>query len=159
MAVINLEKRLSARDFGKSYTWSPATGLSATRIATPLFRHNEQVDYTIEIISPAGCRTVDSQLVRIFRSVDIFVPKAFSPNGDGQNDRLDVFLVGVGELKFFRVFNRWVQLLFETKNIKDLWDGTYRGVRQPLETYICIAEGIGEDGSKVVKRGQVLLIK
>jgi gliding motility-associated-like protein len=48
--------------------------------------------------------------------------------------------VGVGELKYFRIFNRWGQLLFETKNTKDLWDGTFKGVRQPFGTYIWIAE-------------------
>ncbi|MFN9941879.1 MAG: gliding motility-associated C-terminal domain-containing protein, partial [bacterium] len=92
-------------------------------------------------------------------NIDIFVPKGFSPNGDGHNDRLDVFLVGISRLIYFRVFNRWGQLLFETNDPAQLWDGTFNGQKQPLETYVWIAEGIGENGIKIVRRGQTILLR
>ena len=91
--------------------------------------------------------------------IDIKVPRAFTPNNDGINDKLDVFLNGIVKLIFFKVFNRWGQLLFETNDPAQLWDGTFKGIPQPLETYVWIAEGLGDDGSSIVRRGQTILIR
>ncbi len=158
-AVKNLDIKLSARDFGMQYLWMPLYGLDNPRIQGPTYNYDQPVEYIIKIRSAAGCLTYDTQLVRMFTKVDIQVPKAFTPNGDGHNDKLDVFTIGIKELLYFRVFNRWGQLLYETKDPMQRWDGMYKGVKQPLETYVWMAEGIGEDGSKINRRGQTILIR
>ena len=90
---------------------------------------------------------------------NILVPKAWSPNGDGHNDKLQPFTVNIKELKYFRIFNRWGQLVFETNSIGQGWDGIFKGQPQPLDTYQWIAEGIGNDGQPVKRAGNSVLLR
>jgi len=158
-ALVNNYNSLNARTFGSIYSWQPRVGLSNYNTANPLFNFDQETDYTVNITTASGCVTVDSVLVRLFSNADIQVPKAFTPNGDGHNDRLDVFLIGIKDLLFFRVFNRWGQLMFETKDPRQLWDGTFQGKNQPLETYVWIAQGRAFNGQIITKRGQTILIR
>ena len=157
--LINTNTSLSARPFGNQYLWEPSVGLNNYTIARPLFNYDKDTEYTIRIGTASGCETVDTVRLRMFNSSDIYVPSAFSPNGDGANDRLDVFLVGIKELIMFRVFNRWGQLLFETSDPRQLWDGKFKNVEQPLETYVWIAEARDYNGQIIKKRGQTILIR
>jgi gliding motility-associated-like protein len=157
--LMNTNTNLSARSSGDSYFWQPSAGLNNFRIMNPIFNYNKETEYTIDIRTLAGCKTVDTLRVRMFNTSDLYVPEAFTPNGDGVNDRLDVFLVGIKELVFFRVFNRWGQLMFETNNAMQRWDGKYRNTVQPLETYVWVAEAIANDGRVIKKRGQTVLIR
>jgi hypothetical protein len=134
-------------------------GLSSSSVDNPIFNYNREIDYSIKIETNAGCITYDFQLVRIFVIADIQVPKAFSPNGDSHNDNLDVFLIGIKQLNFFKVFNRWGQLVFETTDERKRWDGTVKGVKQPAESYVWIGEGEDLKGNKILKRGQFILVR
>lgn len=158
-ALINSNTLLEARLGATTYLWSPSTGLNNPNIQSPIFNHNAQIEYLIKLNFPGNCSTVDTLLVRVQRAINIEVPKAFSPNGDNHNDYLEIFLIGIKELRFFRVFNRWGQLLFETNNISQLWDGTYKGKKQPADTYVWIAEGIDVNGKSVIRRGQTILLR
>ena len=90
---------------------------------------------------------------------DIFVPKAWSPNGDGHNDRLYPLAVCIRELKYFRVFNRWGQLVFETNILEQGWDGSFHGKPQVMDTYTWTLEAIGEDGKYYKRAGNSVLIR
>lgn len=158
-AVRNQPARLQARNFGTEYSWSPGTGLSSTMIATPVFRYDQSLEYLITIRTSANCVTVDTQLVRVFKSIDILLPNAFTPNNDGLNDKLEFFLIGIDQFKFLRIFNRWGQLVFETNNEKNFWTGTRNGAQQPSDVYVWVAEGIGVDGSLITRKGLVTLIR
>jgi len=158
-AVEHTSTHLTARKIGSDYLWSPTAGLTGVTLYNPVFVGTQEKDYTVRITTAAGCTTVDSQLVRIFKEIDIVAPKGFTPNNDGHNDKLNFYLLGVDKLKFFRVFNRWGQLMFETNDPNQFWDGRYRGQDQPLETYVWIAEGIGRDGKNLIRRGQTILIR
>jgi gliding motility-associated-like protein len=158
-AVSNTRTPLHARNIASRYFWRPAIGLSDANIKDPYFNFNHSMEYQIRLITASGCNIVDTQLVRIQPAVDIQVPTAFTPNGDNHNDWLDVFLIGIKELKFFRVFNRWGQLLFETHNPRQLWDGNFHGKKQPAETYVWTAEGLGINGQTIIRRGQTILIR
>lgn len=153
---------LTGRDStGYRYQWLPTKGIDNPIIHNPNFNFEVTQDYVIQLISPAGCITPDSMLVRVFDPglVNIMVPKAFTPNGDGVNDILFPYLSGVKEFHYFKVFNRLGQLMFETKN-KDIgWNGTMGGVQQPMAIYIWVATGVALDGTPVEKRGQVLLVR
>gem|GEM_PF-1536919 len=158
-AVANSNSTVKARNFGKEYLWFPSTGLRDPRRQQTSFYHDQPLEYTIRIKTAAGCVTNDTLLVRMFKQADILVPNAFSPNGDGHNDRLDIFPVGLREFRYFRVFNRWGQLLYQTRLAEQKWDGTFRGVQQPLETYVWIAEGVSDRGEMIIRRGQTILIR
>jgi gliding motility-associated-like protein len=98
-------------------------------------------------------------LVRIFKEKEIFVPKGFSPNGDGNNDKIFPRLVGVRSLTYFKIFNRWGQLVFMTSNLNEGWDGTYKGIKQSMESYVWVAEGIDIDNNPIKRTGTFLLLR
>ncbi len=153
------DTRLLARSIGNEFLWLPSTGLNNPNIINPIFNYGTEQLYFIQIKNQAGCMTVDTLLVRVFDNTDIIVPSAFSPNGDFHNDVLAIFLVGVDKFTIFRVFNRWGQLLFETDNPLQKWDGTFKGKKQPAEAYVWIAEGVDKKGNKIMRRGQTILLR
>jgi gliding motility-associated-like protein len=152
---------LQSRTFADFYRWNTSVGLvnGTNNISNPIFNYDREVEYLINLKTNAGCKTVDTQLVRIFVVPDIQVPTAFSPNGDGHNDGLDVFTIGLEKLNFFRIFNRWGQLLYETTDPNKKWDGRYLTVKQPTESYVWIAEGVDQMGKVIRRRGQFILIR
>ena len=83
-----------------------------------------------------GCFVSEANvLVRITKRYTADVPDAFTPNNDGINDIIYVNGLGIKEMKEFKIFNRWGELVFETTDITQGWDGTYKGQPQPVETY------------------------
>ena len=97
--------------------------------------------------------------MQVLNKTEVFVPKAFTPNVNGVNDVLRPILVNIPFIKYFRVYNRWGQLLFETKTLGFGWNGFYRGTAQPVETYTWIFEGIDSDGNVVKASGKSILIR
>jgi gliding motility-associated-like protein len=102
--------------------------------------------------------TVDSLLVRIFDN-RIFVPNVFTPNGDGINDKLFVNLAGIRQLRYFRIFNRYARLVFETNDAAIGWDGRYNNELAPMDTYVWAAEVVDKFGNITVRRGNVTLLR
>jgi gliding motility-associated-like protein len=94
-----------------------------------------------------------------FAGVNIYVPRAFSPNNDGVNDLLKPILVGITDFHYFTVYNRWGNIVFTTTDPNQGWDGTFKGVPQPIETYLWIAEGVTADGRKIVAKGMTSLVR
>ena len=142
-----------------SYSWSPAAGLSNTRIYNPVATLNANQVYHIRMIFPSGCVTVDTLPVTVFNTSTVLVPNVFTPNGDGQNDLLYANLRGVKRLNYFRVFNRWGKKLFETADAGKGWDGRVNGELQPLATYIWTAEGMDENGRIIHRQGSFTLLR
>lgn len=161
LAVKNKATFLSARFIANGYTylWMPSTGLNNGAIQKPIFNSSQEQLYRVRLTSPGGCITMDTVKVSVYDSSDIFVPKAFTPNRDGKNDLLQPFLVNIATLKFFRVYNRWGQLMFQTSDSNQGWDGMYNYKPQPLETYTWIAEGIDSNGITIFRKGQTALIR
>ena len=157
--------QLSARNIGVSYLWTPPVGLNFNSIKDPVFNHNRETEYTINITADNGCPIIDTLLVKInvvqatLPNSDLFVPKAWSPNNDGHNDRLYPLTVNIRELKYFRVFNRWGQLVFETNAIGVGWDGMFRGQKQVIDVYTWTTEAIGTDGKTIKRTGNSVLIR
>lgn len=157
-ALINNNTLLQSRNIGDEVIWLPSTGLNSSIVSNPIFNYDRNTEYLIRIKDAVGCYTYDTLLVRVQDNFDIKVPTAFSPNGDGHNDYLDIFLVGV-QLEHFWIYNRWGQLLFETTDPTKKWDGYFKGIKQPLETYVWQAQGLSPIGEKIIRRGQTILLK
>ncbi|MES2776568.1 MAG: PKD domain-containing protein [Bacteroidota bacterium] len=158
-AVINLPVTLQARPIGTSVVWNPPVNLDNPTIFKPVFKGAADRLYTLKITSAAGCETTDTQFVKIYKQVEVFVPTAFTPNNDGKNDFLRPVLIGIKEVRSFRIFNRWGNILFDTKNDRPGWDGNYKGVQQQTQTVIWIFEGIGADGLTYSRKGMCTLIR
>jgi gliding motility-associated-like protein len=158
-AIIDLPVNLEARQFGSTVLWSPGKYLDNPSSFTPAFKGSTDQLYTIELKTASGCVTVDTQLVKTVSHADIYVPTAFTPNGDGLNEFLRPTLMGIKELKYFRIYNRWGQLLFDTRVDGRGWDGTYHGANLPTQVVVWIAEAIGVDGRILSKKGTSTLVR
>lgn len=158
-AVINLPVTLQARQFGETVLWSPGTSLDTRTSYTPVFKGPSEQLYTIEIKTNSGCVTVDTQLVKTVKSVELYVPGAFTPNNDGLNDFLRPILMGVKELHYFRIFNRWGQIMFESKTDRPGWDGKFKGLAQTTQVVVWMAEGLGVDGKIYTRKGTSVLVR
>ena len=166
VATANVPLQLTSRILGNDYTynWNPSVGLNNSTIPDPIFTYDRQIEYLIEMTSVAGCVTVDTLLVKMLTDIpttlsDVFVPKAWSPNNDGHNDKLFPIPVNIKELVYFRVFNRWGQLVFETNILRNGWDGIFKGQPQVMDTYTWTVEAIGEDGKYYKRAGNSVLIR
>ncbi len=155
----NVATTLQARNIGTTFTWNPVVGLSNGTISNPVFNFNVGADYQINIVNTAGCKIVDSLLIRVFDKYSVFVPKAFSPDGNGVNDLLRPILVGIKEVRSFRVYSRWGNLLYQTKAVTLGWDGTYNGQLMPTDTYTWVFEGVDLDNKPVLSSGKSTLIR
>jgi gliding motility-associated-like protein len=158
-AVVDLPIELKARQFGVTALWSPGKNLDNPASYTPTFQGPSDQLYTVEIKTVSGCVTVDTQLVKTVPHVDMYVPTAFTPNNDGLNDFLRPTLMGIKELHYFRIYNRWGQLLFDSKTERPGWNGNFNGMSQPTQVVVWIAEGLGVDGRIYTRKGTSILVR
>ena len=158
-AVVNTPLPLQARQIGASVLWNPGTYLDNPTSYTPVFKGSTDQLYTIEIKTNAGCVTVDTQLVIVVPKVEIYVPNAFTPNHDGKNDFLRPILMGLKELYYFKIYNRWGQLIYVMKTDQTGWDGTINGIPQGSQVVVWEAEGLGVDGVIYRRKGTSILVR
>lgn len=145
---------------GVGYSWSPPELLSNPRVADPLaVIRADSVRFTVVVRDEKGCEGYDDVLIRTLNGITYYVPNAFTPNGDGLNDFFKPIPVGIVSTQFFRVFNRYGELLFESASVTPGWDGTYRGRPQPPANYVWVLQGTGRNGRQISLKGNVVLIR
>lgn len=158
LVISNLPLQLNGTG-GYEYSWSPATGLSDPSIANPVVVLEKSGTYVLTASSPLGCETTDTINIKVMKGPAIYVPNAFSPNGDGINDRFRVTPVGITNIYYFRIFNRYGQLVFNASNTKDGWDGTISGKQQGSGTYVWMVKGKDFTGRVHEERGTLQLVR
>lgn len=160
--VIGQELQFQATG-GVRYEWSPAYNLSATDIANPVgvySTEDERIRYTVLVYNEQNCVDSASVTVRVFKTEpQIFVPTGFTPNGDGQNDVVRPIAVGMTRIEYFRIYNRWGQLVFSTTINGKGWDGRINGKEQGTGVYVWIVKGTDFTGKVVSAKGTVTLIR
>jgi gliding motility-associated-like protein len=144
-----------------SYLWTPPTWLSNTRIKNPVANVKDStIKYILTGTDANGCIGTDSIVVRVFKVIpDMYVPTAFTPNGDGFNDKIRPILIGMKSLTYFRVYNRFGEMVFETAKIDEGWNGIYKGKPQDTGTFVWMAQGVTFKGQVRTMKGFVVLIK
>jgi gliding motility-associated-like protein len=161
--VINQPLQLNAIDVNNigfvSYAWSPSFGLNRYDVKNPIALLNKDFSYEVMATTADGCIATDSIKINITYLSDIFVPTAFTPNGDGKNDVLRPKLIGVKELKYFTIYNRYGQIIYTTNTENEGWNGAIIGKQQNNGTYIWIAEAIDYKGQIVFRKGATTLIR
>ena len=158
-ALINTPLVLQARKFGKTAVWTPGISLNDINSFSPSFTASADQLYNVAIKTVSGCVTTDTQFVKIVSHVDIMVPNGFTPNKDGRNDVLRPMLRGITNLRYFKIFNRWGQLLFETNREYEGWNGIINGSIQPTQTVVWVVEGVGADEKVYKKTGTTVLVR
>lgn len=119
----------------------------------------------LQITNPNGCVAYDSLRIEVIKDRDFFVPNAFSPNGDGNNDLLDVYTSeNVHAIRRFAIYDRWGECVFNKTAIPQRWrnfgwDGTFLGKRMPSGVYAYLVEIEFLDGVVQVFSGDVSLLR
>ncbi|WP_216846799.1 gliding motility-associated C-terminal domain-containing protein, partial [Mucilaginibacter sp. L196] len=88
----------------------------------------------------------------------IFVPNAFTPNGDGKNDVEYVYGTSIKSLTFY-VYNQWGEMIFKSDSKASGWDGTFKGTNQPVGVYVYYVQATMNDGKQIMKKGTITLLR
>ncbi len=159
------ETQLSTNRNGSnlSYQWEPVDDFDNPNSPSPKTTLNTSTTYSVTITDlNTGCTVVALRRLKVFEvncaQPDIFIPTAFSPNGDLTNDILYVRGANIRELDF-QLFNRWGELVFETKQINQGWDGTYNGKKVDPGVFVYQVKAICFDGQKYIDKGNITLLK
>jgi gliding motility-associated-like protein len=143
---------------GTNYTWSPTTGLDCSSCASTNASPTATTEYIVYVTDANGCSNSDTVIVTIEEEFVIFIPDAFSPNGDGQNEML--FVRGAGIENFiFKLYDRWGQMVFETNDQNNGWDGTFKGTALNEGVFVYILEGNYFGGEEFSQNGNITLHK
>jgi gliding motility-associated-like protein len=141
-----------------TYSWSPDYHISCRSCNRPIVAPERDIIYTVTIKDE--CFSVTQQFpIEVIIDFYIEAPDAFSPNSDGNNDIFRLETRNIREIKEFKIFNRWGNLVFETTRLDEGWDGTTNGKAQNIDTYAYYIRAITEHGYETEKKGNFLLLK
>jgi len=145
--------------YSQSYSWSPDTGLSCKTCSMPWLIALQNNVYVVIVKDKCFQETCDFNLtVNPLFTVDM--PKAFLPYGEGANSVLTVRGAGIKELLEFKIYDRWGELMFSTNDINEGWDGTYKGVKQPIDSYVYfIRVKMYRNDQEITKKGSVTILR
>jgi gliding motility-associated-like protein len=145
------------------FQWSPAIDPTCTQCISQIVSPSRTSYFTIEIRDAKGCIAKDKVLVSVVTDRPVFIPSAFSPNGDGKND---IFMVnggtGIVQVNRFAVFDRWGEILFLSENFQPNnprhgWDGNFKGEPMDSGVFVYLAEITFVDGRREVFSGDLTL--
>jgi len=142
--------------------WVPSTGLNNPFSFNPIASPSTTTTYYFTLTDPYGCTYTDSLTIYVIDQICdepyIFIPNAFTPNNDLQND---VFLVRseILEEMNIKIFNRWGEKIFESNNINLGWDGRYKGEFSEPAVYVYYFKGKCQNQKYFEKKGNVTLIR
>ncbi len=146
---------------GISYTWLPSTFLDNSSIYNPTgyFTTSGIYPYVVQGITKDGCIGYDTINITVSNEPYIFVPNAFTPNGDGSNDFLKIIASGYKKLNYFKIFNRWGQMVFNTSNFKQGWNGKFKNKDADIGTYYWVLSATDPNNRTVIDKGDITLIR
>lgn len=160
--IVKGEKIFFPLSGGSNTAWSPGTYLSDSNYNNPVGTFVDTGTFLYTVVARSeqtGCLGRDSIIIRVLNNGYLAVPNAFTPNGDGKNDRFRPLLVGYQNVRFFRIYNRYGELVFDTNNIEDSWDGTFNGQPVELGTYFWLIGVTDRFGKESQEKGDVIVIR
>lgn len=148
-----------------SVSWSPTNTTVSSNYPSITVKPRETTTYFAEVVNAGGCKSRDELTITILcDNANVFIPNTFSPNGDGSNDLFYARGTGLFNIKAMYIFNRWGEMVFQKTGVKPNdagagWDGTYKGVKLPPDVYVYTAEVQCENGTILVLKGNVALLR
>lgn len=139
-----------------------ATGNILQKNSTGLFdlpAVREDLSLSIRVSSGPCSSAATVVHIKVIDMTQLDIPNAFSPNGDGINDKFHIRVLGYFKTESFRIFNRWGQIVYDSKDVLQDWDGGFKGSALPVGTYYYLIEGIDVKGDFVRKKGAVTLLR
>ena len=150
--------RLSANG-ASQYSWQPPGTLSSSNIANPVATPLTNTIYVVTGTDINGCKNIDSVTVLVKSGINGYdIPNSFSPNGDNNNDCFGIKHWGDAQHVVFIIFNRWGEKVFESSNVNNCWDGSFKGLPAEVGNYIYYASARTSCGD-LVRKGNVLLFR
>lgn len=143
---------------GYNYTWEPPNGLSCVNCQKPVANPDEKTNYKLLVNDQNGCQYSETILVDVISSQTLYIPNTFTPNNDDNNDVFEIYGKGIKRIHL-QIFNRWGELIFETRDPSEGWDGTYKGQKVSPDVYLYYARIHFEDGSTRERKGSITLLR
>ena len=148
--------------YGSGFTglWSPDYALSCTTCVTAIAAPNVSTLYQITLANDTGCITSDSLMIYVIPDYSIYVPNAFTPNGDGTNDYFRIYgkLTSLAYLEI-QIFDRWGELVFRSNDLGFIWDGTFKGIMEAPGLFLWQLNLSFINGHSEFKKGSLSLIR
>lgn len=140
-----------------SYTWTPSAGLSSPSILNPIASPGATTEYMITAVEIDNkCAANDKVIISVITG--LFVPTAFTPNGDGKNDKWQIPGLAVHPNALVTIYNRWGQIIYQAKDYyNNPWDGKFNGVEQSTTTFVYMIQ-LNDAGRQMLK-GTVTIIR
>jgi gliding motility-associated-like protein len=141
-----------------NYYWSPSGFLNNDRVVIPQAYPSESKTYTLHVESTVGCGSV-SDVVNVTVYSSFAIPNAFTPNGDGKNDRFQILALDNYKLIHLYIYDRAGRMVFKAEGAYNGWDGKYKGMPQASGVYVYHLEMQAPSRGKIRKKGTLLLIR
>lgn len=148
-----------------SFLWMPGESLSCDKCADPVASPQRTTTYTVVVYTDKKCTDTDDVLVRVIcDQSQVFIPNSFTPNGDGANDVFYPRGTGIDNVKTFRIYNRWGEIVYERNaiNINDKtngWDGTFKGQPLPPDIFVYFIEATCMSGELLQWKGDISIVR
>lgn len=144
------------------YQWTPAATVTSPNSATTTASPKETTTYIVKITDQFGCEDTASVVVNVLTpqcaEPFVFVPRAFTPNGDGLNERVFVRGDYLTEMEFV-IYNRWGEQVFVTRERDQGWDGTHKGAAVCPDVYGYYVKGKCKKGEDFFIKGNITVLK
>ncbi len=144
-----------------TYSWSPSTALNFTNIPNPTASPTITTTYTVSGKDTNNCVASSAVTILVIEPElpcgDVFVPTGFSPNGDGENDKICVMGNCIAELDF-SIYDRLGEKIFETKDGSRCWNGEFHGKTMANDVFVYYLVVTLKNGDKVTKKGNIQLV-
>ncbi|GLU54976.1 hypothetical protein Dfri01_44370 [Dyadobacter frigoris] len=144
---------------GVSYSWSPSYGLNNPSISNPSATLNTSQIYSVTLSTIQGCSGTGKVMLTVIPPALITLPDIFTPDGDGKNEVLIPIASSIASLNYLRIYNRWGEVIYFSKQLTDGWDGKIKGVKSDSGVYVWKLEAVTMNGEIVSRNGTVLLVR
>ncbi len=169
-STITLNPKITSSLAVSSYLYNPAKFLSNAKIKNPIVRPEDDQEYVLTVVDVNGCTAQAKVFVELDRTRNIYIPNAFTPDGDGINDEFRVFACkGVRRINFAQVFDRWGNKVYDNATGTGIapdcnggaiiWDGTQGGNRLNQGVYVYVVQVEFLDNVKLVYRGDIKILR
>ena len=144
-----------------NYKWAPGFNLSNPFIPNPMFRANSSIEYILKRTDPVTeCFINDVYYIDVSTAIVVSIPKAFTPNRDNLNDILKIeYGAGLKTFNYFRIYNRFGKIIFQTNRLTDSWDGKFNGIDQEIDAYTYLIDYVTYKDEHITKTGSFLLLR
>lgn len=153
---------LTSYNISYKYRWSPPRYITDTTVRDPTVNPPYDLTYYLEVTElndTLGCKSRDTVVIHV-QCDDFHLPNAFKPtSGNGETNRFGILNQQFIQINYFRIYDRWGELMFETTDPSKTWDGTIGGKDAPMGVYVWEADGYCASGTRFKRSGNVTLIR